>query len=395
MQISSELKVRITPAYRQAMRQVLMERFFKGWDEDYLASDTFTTDMEAHLTGRMLEFERYLIPWVSEVFNLEGSHIVEIGCGTGSSTIPFALRAGRLDTFDILENSLEAARQRAIMMQVENVHFHLLSGDWAKSETTASQAFVRGGLSSPDVILMIALLEHLTIAERLNVLTGAFKALKPGGIIVIYETPNRFSYFDWHTYLLPFIDWLPDDLARQYAMKTSRTSVLGAIESTLEASNDGLYRLGRGASFHEFDLALPLGKWRVLNDGYSPHLRGVRPPPNLLFYQSLWQIRNIHTPSMPLGFLYPSLDLIIQKAGEEDTPIQRDETALFQEWLAGAAQDGTPALPLAEQHPTPAAVYQIDSVEQANSRLVRLALRLQSSRMYKALQGMYRRLRQR
>ena len=42
-----------------------------------------------------------------------------------------------------------------------------------------------------DVFLLYAVLEHLTVAERLAVLRLAREVVKPDGAIVVCETPNR------------------------------------------------------------------------------------------------------------------------------------------------------------------------------------------------------------
>ena len=60
----------------------------------------------------------------------DGGRILEIGCGTGKATQPFAKRGYELVCLDIGENLLEIARER--LSQFKNVSFQLNSfEDWA------------------------------------------------------------------------------------------------------------------------------------------------------------------------------------------------------------------------------------------------------------------------
>ena len=46
--------------------------------------------------------------------------------------------------------------------------------------------------------------------------------LKPGGVLFINQTPHRYSPVEMHTTALPFINYLPDELALRYATHFSR-----------------------------------------------------------------------------------------------------------------------------------------------------------------------------
>jgi S-adenosylmethionine-dependent methyltransferase len=267
------------------------------------------SDLDAHAFGRMMELENVVIPWVEEVFDLGGARVLEIGCGTGSSTIPFALRARSVRACDLSGPSMEAARQRAALLGIDNIVFQILEPTWAQSEGSL-QTFAEQ-VGEVDVILMVALLEHMTIRERLAVLRTLWGRLRPGGILVVYETPNRLGFFDWHSFLLPFFHSLPDELALEYASRTPRSFFkVSETGDRVEA----LYRLGRGVSYHEFELAIGLEAMTVLNDGFSAHLRHRRGLTHKSFDRALFSLFNEHLPNVPRGFTRPSLDLIIQKS---------------------------------------------------------------------------------
>src|SRR5262249_24417394 len=160
-----------------------------------------------------------------------------------------------------------AAEQRLKLLGINNVRLHCLVSAWAQDSSHVA-AFV-GEREAVDVVLLVALLEHMTIDERLNTLRGVWEQLRPGGVIVLYTPPNRLNCFHWHRLLPPFCDSLPDGLAIAYADHSPRPFFKIHPEGNLV---DNLYRLGRGVSFHEFDLALGLEQLRVINDGFSSKL---------------------------------------------------------------------------------------------------------------------------
>ena len=63
-----------------------------------------------------------------------------------------------------------------------------------------------------DLVLLYALLEHQTLDERIETLRLAERIVRPGGAIVVTETPNRLTYVDRHTSQLPFFHLLPIEL---------------------------------------------------------------------------------------------------------------------------------------------------------------------------------------
>src|SRR3712207_2222896 len=111
----------------------------------------------------------------------------------------------------------------------------------------------------------------MSIPERLTSLREVWSVLRPGGILIVYETPNRLAWMDWHSFLLPFFHCLPDDLALRYAHKSPRKG-FGVSGSTPNEQLESLHRLGRGVSYHEFELALGWDQLTVLNDGFSPRV---------------------------------------------------------------------------------------------------------------------------
>jgi len=311
-QADHKRKLDITEQHKSKFRKILLETYFANRDPVHLNSETGRRDIEDHVCGRMLDVENRMLPWVGEVYDITGKSVLEIGCGTGSATVPFALRAHTVYSYDIDEQSLKAANQRATLLGVDNINFYLLDAGWARSEEGVKSF---SDMPQVDVVLLIALLEHLTIEERINALRILWRILRPGGILAVYETPNRIGYFDWHSFLLPFFHYLPDQLALLYSVKTPRPYFKVDPRGDL---NENLYRLGRGVSYHEFELALNFEDLTVINDGYSKHLRHRQTLSHNSFDKAVLEIFEKHLPHIPRGFTKPSLDLIIRKERDRD-----------------------------------------------------------------------------
>ncbi len=110
-----------------------------------------------------------------------------------------------------------------------------------------------------DVFLFYAVLEHMTLEERLAALRLARLTVRPEGHIVVCETPNRLTPLDHHTGQIPFLHMLPGALAAQYYGRSGREDFVEAVDRAAAdgpaALRDALVRWGYGMSYHEFELA--------------------------------------------------------------------------------------------------------------------------------------------
>jgi 2-polyprenyl-3-methyl-5-hydroxy-6-metoxy-1,4-benzoquinol methylase len=275
--------------------------------EDYLASEEGRDDLLNHLEVRLDEFRQIVIPWLNDTKSLRGSSILEIGCGTGSSTVALAEQGARITAVDIDEESLAVANDRCRVYGL-NVNF-------LKANGTEVYQLLKG--QHFDFIIFFACLEHMTNDERLVALKDTWDMLPPGGLLCVVETPNRLWYFDSHTARLPFYMWLPDKLAYLY----SRRSPLKPFSNSyLKYSEEGMLsflRHGRGVSFHEFDLAIKNVKELNIVSCLPFFLRKNN------FLRELWcrtksdayyeSFLAKQAPGIHRAFFQPSLDLIIRK----------------------------------------------------------------------------------
>jgi hypothetical protein len=96
-----------------------------------------------------------------------------------------------------------------------------------------------------DGVVLSAVFEHLLPAERRILMPQLWAIVKPGGVLLLNQTPHRFFPFESHTTGVPFINYLPDRLAHWAAR---RFSSRGLGLDTWE----GLLRKGiRGATERE------------------------------------------------------------------------------------------------------------------------------------------------
>jgi ubiquinone/menaquinone biosynthesis C-methylase UbiE len=243
--------------------------------------------------------------------------VLEIGCGSGSSTVPIALNSGSVTAVDISSMSLDAAKFRADLLGVSNVQWALAEPSWLSKGSISWPVT----LAEVNVVICYAVLEHLAIQERMHFLRSMWRDIAPGTKVVFFETPNRFAPSDWHSSDLSFAQVLPDELLVEYYSRSPRPQVrkdhaLPATDNLEQVQRERLYRWGRVVSFHEFELAIGLDQFRIINDGYSSLIRAHRDQgfgAIIDFEEALISAFLANNPRVPASFARPSLDLIIEK----------------------------------------------------------------------------------
>lgn len=296
--------IQIDEAGLGRIEQAIREHYHRGWrSEESYTKAGYQADLDAHVRGRLESDRRQIIPWIDDAARLSGKRVLEIGCGTGSSTIALAEQGAKVTGIDIDEDALLVAKQRAEVYGVD-ADFHSINAEDIPS-TFRDETF--------DLIIFFACLEHMTIKERLSSLKDAWDMLPPGGLLVVVETPNRLWYFDDHTAKLPFYHWLPNELAFAYARFSDRKNFRELYTEYDASSKEHFLRRGRGMSFHEFDLSI----------GHAGDLKVVS---SLSTYQGIrYKIRRTRAqrryksflnricPDVHEGFFDETLFLIIQK----------------------------------------------------------------------------------
>lgn len=296
--------IQLDPAGLSAVEQSIRSHYHTGWrSEANYSPEMYRADLQAHLIGRLESDRREIVPWLESVAPLANLRILEIGCGTGSSTVALAEQGAKVTGIDIDEGALQVARDRAKAYGVQ-AEFRALNAEQL-NDAYRGVTF--------DMVIFFACLEHMTHAERLASLAAVWQILPAGGLLVTVETPNRLWYFDGHTAQLPFYHWLPNELAFAYSQFSPRENFRELYRTYEPAAKEHFLRRGRGMSFHEFELAI--GPARELNvisslsqfQGLRYKLRKSR-----LSRQFKSVLRKIY-PHLHQGFFDDYLFLIIRK----------------------------------------------------------------------------------
>ena len=265
-------------------------------------------DLYEHLTGRLTDDRYSVVPWIDDAYPLDGASVLEIGSGTGASTVALGEQGALITGVDVDAVALKVARARCQAYNIK-VDFHCING------AEIRRAFCN---KTFDIVVFFAVLEHMTLDERLEAIKSTWEATRPGGIWCVVETPNRLWFHDGHTSFDNFYHWLPDDLAKAWGTRSRRKFFASALSTPGGISTIEFARWGRGVSFHEFDLAL--GDSRKLNVISNKHDFLRRSSPALSLHSFASRARRFERflealePEINPGFFRQYLDLAIRKS---------------------------------------------------------------------------------
>lgn len=314
------LAARFTPlsaAQAHAVVRSLRENYFARpiWGEvavsadEWLATAAGQDDLNDHLSGRLHSFRTKVIPWLDAARPLSGARVLEIGCGTGASTVALAEQGATVTAIDIDEASLRVARDRCSA--------HAVACQLVRANGAAAEQLLKR--EPYDFVIFFACLEHMTHSERMQSMRETWHALPPGALWCVVETPNRLWFGDDHTSGLAFFNWLPDELAFAYSRYSAREPFRNSYRALSAQAMESFLRHGRGVSFHEFDLAIAdAATLDVVSS--LPLWRRTRGPFGLREL-TRWHKRQCRLeralasfrPDIHRGFFQPYLDLIIRK----------------------------------------------------------------------------------
>jgi ubiquinone/menaquinone biosynthesis C-methylase UbiE len=260
--------------YAARMREVLNEHYYAGMPQGYLETECGKQDLHAHVRERYRIAARHVVPWLSQRFDLSSMSAIEVGSGTGSSTLALAEKMKSIDCYELYPSSRAIASARLGFWGIGNVEFHATLFD-------EQCDYVRSG-GRTDAVLLYATLEHMTAEECLAVLALSWRVLRSHGILIVAETPNRFCMVDHHTSWLPFFSQLPREIQVLYAPRSPREDFRQAIAEAGRRGRaealEAMTRWGSGISFHEFELAIGNEVHsQIVLDGYEPEITSIFP----------------------------------------------------------------------------------------------------------------------
>lgn len=139
--------------------------------------------------------------------DFSGKRILDFGCGSGASTAIMArvLPKTEIVGVELVQKLLDIANARISQQSL---------GDRVKLLLSPSPDRLPEDIGQFDFIVCSALVEHLLPSERRIILAKLWTLLKPGGVLLINQTPNRWSCVEFHsTSGFLFINYVPDSLA--------------------------------------------------------------------------------------------------------------------------------------------------------------------------------------
>jgi len=235
--------ISIPLSHDENIKKVIVQNNIRSLQNDKQGLQFFIDD----LNDRLIKFRHQHIPFLSSLSNLKNKRILEIGCGSASSTIALAEQGAIITGIDIDADEIFLAKQRLKEFNLPEQTFHVMNA------AELDKCFTTGSF---DIIIYFASLEHMTYNERLKTLKVSWALLNKGGLLCVFGTPNRLWYLDMHTSLLPFYFWLPDDLAFDYSKFSLRHDFNNLNKLAFEQNKILFYRWGRGVSFHEIEVAI-------------------------------------------------------------------------------------------------------------------------------------------
>ena len=259
--------------------------------------------------------EDCLIPWVESAIPLSGKTVLEYGCGAGPVSAAFGPHVGRHVGYDIDAGAIAHGQKKLADLGVAGVELR-------HAPVASIFPSVREHVGEIDVFLLYAVLEHMNVAERLEVLKLAREVVRPDGAIVICETPNRLIPWDWHSSQAPFMAQLPDELVLRYYDRAPRQEFIDTIDVGLAQSwgdgQEALTRFGRGMSYHELELVFGDLSRHVLASNWEPELFPRREihPEEVALARMMDQVR----PDLAPAFSRYWLDVVLSASPISESP---------------------------------------------------------------------------
>ena len=259
-------------------------------------SEAMKKDMDDHMFGRLSAFRHRAIPWLDTLVPLQQSKVLEIGCGTGCTSIALAEQGCKLTSIDVSDTAM--ARKRC---EIYGLSVNILN-------LNATQICELG--DEFDLIIFSDSMEHMTYQERILSIKSAWDMLNNNGFIVVSGAPNRLHYYDRHSSLLHFYHWLPDEIAMQYSKYSPR-------DDCARIGNDEMkfIRFGRAVSYHEFEIALnkrccDMECYCMQSFLHTIFFSSVAHRSEYKFRNTL---KKFGPPNIPDGFYYEQLQIAIKK----------------------------------------------------------------------------------
>lgn len=145
--------------------------------------------------------------------HIRAKTILDYGCGKGmSACAAVELGAKSVVGVDVFGSNMEGgARVLAATGYADRIE--LMQVEDTRNLPFSSETF--------DTVICNAVLEHIP-QPRGRHIREVWRVVKPGGAVIINETPNKYLPADFHTLHLPLTNWLPVGFAHWIGVRTGR-----------------------------------------------------------------------------------------------------------------------------------------------------------------------------
>jgi SAM-dependent methyltransferase len=145
-----------------------------------------------------------------------GLSVLEVGCSFGHMTeyLVEQPEVASVVSFDTDPLFVEIVRAKVTELRLDKVREVVRLGNDARRLAWRDGAF--------DLVLVVAVVEHLPVRFRRAQVDEYYRVLAPGGHIAILDTPNRVFPVETHSVGLPLVQWLPPRIAYRYARACQR-----------------------------------------------------------------------------------------------------------------------------------------------------------------------------
>lgn len=307
------------PLYRKIAAAVTSH-----WGAGYAEDPANRWAVDAVVFERHDNTLRFVLPWINRVAPIANSSWVDYGCGCGSSSLALSKLASFVDSFEIFAPSVEAYKVRMEAFGVENAVIHT-----GPPTTLIDDAVAK--IRPITSVLFLAVVEHLLENERVEYLTKIWKALSPGQVVAIVETPNFAAGWDTHTFNQPFVHMASDEvifpwLKTQPSTLRFRDSLVWCYETDgLAKAAEVRKRYGIGCTHHLFEVAFGRDlNELVVADGFDDEMLGffgITPDDTLLL-----SAFDLYKMDLPIGFAKNVLSFVFRK------PMNDEDASRVKNW---------------------------------------------------------------
>lgn len=193
---------------------------------------------------------RPLATLIGRFTDLRDKELLDFGAGCGGSSLILARLGARVTSVEPEEAFVRVARLRARDAGLAD-RIRALHVPDTRQLPFPDDAF--------DVVTANGVLEHIPPRLRPPCLREMWRVLRPGGLLFVYESPNRLWPVDHHTTGLPLIPYLPP----RWAFRLAR-ALSDRVEPT-ETLEDLVGRGMIGVTYWEILRALPRGEVVCMN----------------------------------------------------------------------------------------------------------------------------------